>query len=307
MTAKALVSIVVTTRNSAKTLGACLESIRLQTYDNVELFVVDNASSDETIEIARRYTSRVYEFGPERSAQRNYALMNLARGTICGYIDSDMILGPRVVAEVVKTIAQGFVGVYVPEVILARGLYGRVRRFERSAYTGTAIDAVRFFKTDDFRRVGGFDESLPPGPEDWDLTISLKLSGSLAEISATDSKVDSSSWTLAGLCSSKGFRPRSLSSIYHDESAGSFANTVKKKMYYADGLDMYKKKWKSTSEDVNQQLSPLYRLFGVFFQRRTRNCTLGNFHLYAVFLFWKLTLAVRMTIRGTYARGSAGS
>jgi len=41
-----LVSVVIPTYNSEKTLAKCLESIKNQTYKNVELIVVDNYSRD---------------------------------------------------------------------------------------------------------------------------------------------------------------------------------------------------------------------------------------------------------------------
>src|SRR5579863_8848577 len=53
------VSVVVTTRNSAHTLEACLKSVRDQDYPATELVVVDNHSTDATLEIARRYAHRV--------------------------------------------------------------------------------------------------------------------------------------------------------------------------------------------------------------------------------------------------------
>jgi glycosyltransferase involved in cell wall biosynthesis len=51
-----LVSIIIPTKNSARTLAACLESCRSQTYENIEIIVVDNFSSDMTPEIAKQYT-----------------------------------------------------------------------------------------------------------------------------------------------------------------------------------------------------------------------------------------------------------
>lgn len=60
MSALPLVSIVIPTFNSSKTLGLCLESVRNQDYDNVEIIVVDNNSSDSTKEIAEKFTPLVF-------------------------------------------------------------------------------------------------------------------------------------------------------------------------------------------------------------------------------------------------------
>ena len=43
-----LVSVVIPTYNSEKTFVECIESIKNQTYMNVEIIVVDNFSSDKT-------------------------------------------------------------------------------------------------------------------------------------------------------------------------------------------------------------------------------------------------------------------
>lgn len=71
-----LVSVIVPTYNSEKFIGACLESIKNQMYTNIELIVVDNNSTDKTKEIAWRYTDKVFNKGPERSAQRNFGAKN---------------------------------------------------------------------------------------------------------------------------------------------------------------------------------------------------------------------------------------
>jgi len=42
----------------------------------VEIIVVDNNSTDNTVKIAKRFTDKVYNKGPERSTQRNYGVSN---------------------------------------------------------------------------------------------------------------------------------------------------------------------------------------------------------------------------------------
>ncbi|AEF97132.1 glycosyltransferase family 2 protein [Methanotorris igneus] len=55
-----LVSVIIPTYNSEKTIGICLESIKNQTYKNIEIIVVDKFSNDNTVEIAKKYTDKVF-------------------------------------------------------------------------------------------------------------------------------------------------------------------------------------------------------------------------------------------------------
>ena len=98
-----LVSVVITTKNEEKNIENCLKSILKQTYprDKIEIIVVDNNSTDRTKEIARRYTDKVYNKGPERSAQRNFGAKQ-AKGEYYLYLDADMILSPNVISECVE-------------------------------------------------------------------------------------------------------------------------------------------------------------------------------------------------------------
>ena len=94
------VSIIVTTKNEEKNIANCLNSIRSQTYpqDKIEIIVVDNNSTDSTVEIARRFTDKIYNFGPERSAQLNFGV-KLAKGAYILFPDADMILSEDVIKE----------------------------------------------------------------------------------------------------------------------------------------------------------------------------------------------------------------
>lgn len=164
-----LVSIVIPTYNSEKTLPLALESIRRQTYKNIEVIVVDNYSIDRTAEIAKMYGARVYFKGPERSAQMNYGALK-ARGDYVYFIGSDFVLHPRVVEECVNLVNQGYDAVIVLNISYPKpSLVAKVRFYERLSYYGSGIyEAARFIKRSIFLKTGGFDERLYAN-EDYDL------------------------------------------------------------------------------------------------------------------------------------------
>jgi len=53
------VSIIIRTKNEDNWLEACLKSIRLQSYKNYEIIIVDNGSKDRTLEIAKKYETKI--------------------------------------------------------------------------------------------------------------------------------------------------------------------------------------------------------------------------------------------------------
>lgn len=263
-----LVSVIITTRNEERHMHACLDAIRAQSYDPIEIIVVDNASTDQTQTIAREYTDRVYTLGPERSAQRNHGITDQAHGVYVLYLDADMIIAPGLVQACVEHIerAPGVVGLYVSEVILGTSGWCRVRRHERSFYDATVIDAARFLRRDAFVKVRGFDPALN-GPEDWDLDKRLKAVGRLELLARHPARGE---WLpdLAALIRSHGVDPeREGTAIFHNESAFDVKRYLGKKAYYAATFDAYRAKWPPTDPDVHRQLSGWYRMVGVFVEQ----------------------------------------
>jgi len=166
-----LVSVIVTTYNNTATLAACLTSIAQQSYSSTELIVVDNNSTDDTKDIAGRYTDKVYNQGPERCAQRNYGVSQ-AQGDYVMIIDSDMELTPDVVSACVQQAMADpkLKALVIPEESFGQGFWAQCKRLERSFYVGLAwMEAARFFDAPTYRAVGGYNEALISG-EDWDLS-----------------------------------------------------------------------------------------------------------------------------------------
>lgn len=170
---KPIVSVIVPTKNSSKTLGRCLESIKNQTYDNIEIIVVDNFSSDDTPKIAKKYTKKFYSKGPERSAQVNYGVTK-ATGKYVYKVDSDFVLDKDVVKECVELCESGDDAVVVhnsPDTTIS--WIAKVRRFEVDMYKyNLDHSSARFVRKDLYTKIGGFDAAVTAG-EDYDFQNKL--------------------------------------------------------------------------------------------------------------------------------------
>jgi glycosyltransferase involved in cell wall biosynthesis len=238
-----LVSVIVTTRNNEETLQACLESIKAQSYQAVELIVVDNNSTDSTKAIAKRYTDGVFNIGPERSAQRNYAVQK-SHGQYVLIIDSDMELGADVVRSCVQKVATAgptVQAVIIPEESFGKGFWAQCKRLERSFYVGIdAIEAARFFDRKLYQQVGGYDETLTGG-EDWDLTRRVREYVQIGRIDTF---------------------------IRHNEGHPHFMHTARKMYYYGLHAAEYFAK-NPTRSAVTNQSGPLAR-YKLFFSRPGR-------------------------------------
>lgn len=165
-----LVSIIVPCYNSQKFIIACLDSLKSQTYKNIEIFVIDNPRSKDNLrKIARKYTKNVFVAGPERSAQVNFGAVK-AKGKYLYRVDSDFVLDREVVEQcVAKCEKDKLDGVAVHNTSAeGLGFWAKVREYERNSYRNdNLIVAVRFFTKKSWQTIGGFDETLY-GPEDYD-------------------------------------------------------------------------------------------------------------------------------------------
>lgn len=172
-----LVSVIIPTKNSSEFLEACLESIKSQTYKNVEIIVVDNDSTDNTKEIAKKYTDKVFNYGPERSAQRNFGAKN-SQGEFVVFIDSDMEVTPRVMESCVLAMEKGNAkGVIIPEESFGQGFWAKCKWLEKKCYEGVEkIESLRCLKTSVYKKIGGHNTELVFS-EDKDLDIRVKKAG----------------------------------------------------------------------------------------------------------------------------------
>lgn len=200
-----LVSVIIPTRNEEKNIGRLLESVKKQSYKNIEVIVVDNTSVDTTTKIANKFTSKVYSRGPERSAQRNYGAEK-SQGKLLLFLDADMELSDEVVLRAVEEMVGNKVAALViPETTVGESLIQRVRRFEREMYLrDETVEVARMFRREVFEEFHGYDTKLT-GPEDYDLPYRISKKYKIG---------------------------RSGGIIYHHEENLTLARLLAKKYYY---------------------------------------------------------------------------
>jgi glycosyltransferase involved in cell wall biosynthesis len=209
------VSFIVPSYNSARTITSCVLSLRNQTYADVEVLVVDNHSTDDTVERALAAgADRVITAGPERCAQRNRGARD-SRGQIVVFIDSDMVMEPGLAAELVSTFEtrRALGALIIPERSFGDGFWTKCRVLEKSLYVGNeSVEAARAFRREVFEAVGGWNENLTAA-EDWDLDDRIRAHG------VTVGRVETFIW--------------------HDEGKLRLRGTFGKKRYYGQWIAAY--------------------------------------------------------------------
>jgi len=102
-----LVSVVIPTYNSEKTLAMCLGSVRNQTYKNIEVIAVDSFSKDQTIRIAESFDVRVIQTNWKLLGAR-YLGFRESVGDVIILLDSDQVLESTAIERSVKLLNDGY-------------------------------------------------------------------------------------------------------------------------------------------------------------------------------------------------------
>jgi len=180
------ISVVVPVYNNAAFIGKCIEGIRASRYDNYEIIIVDDASSDNTVEIVEKFDVNLIKLKKRESANycRNIGA-DEAKGDILLFMDSDVVVEPETLGEVAKIFSEGkldaIVGVYSVsddyENLISRykNLWIRYSYIISDASVDWIFGAISAIKKNVFLQVKGFNRDLHSQNGTDDLELGKRL------------------------------------------------------------------------------------------------------------------------------------
>ncbi len=193
------VSVIIPSYNCAPYIRETIDSVLSQSFSDLELLVVDDASTDETCQIVESYGAAVrlirHATNVQVCASRNHGLRE-ARGQYVCFMDHDDYWFPDKLDSQVRLLEQHpEAGVVFSEFTLwfpdGNGQFPAPHTFRSALGAGDGTDpdysgwiyhqflldcwmltSTALFRRDVFDRCGVFDESLPYS-EDWDLWLRM--------------------------------------------------------------------------------------------------------------------------------------
>lgn len=176
------VSVIIPAYNQAQYLPDALDSVLAQTYTNWETIIVDDGSPDNVAEIAARYSgcdSRIKFLHTDNyglSAARNTGAAH-SDGEYLVFLDGDDKIAPEYIENCVKALqSDSYIKVAAPQ-MQCFGIHQQIWPVVYEDYAQLLINnplyATAAMRRADFDAIGGYDERMRKGFEDWELWIRL--------------------------------------------------------------------------------------------------------------------------------------
>jgi glycosyltransferase involved in cell wall biosynthesis len=188
MNAGPLVSVIIPSYNAGGYVAEAVASVLVQTYQPLEIILINDGSTDDTDEVLLRYVGKMrYFYQPNRglSATRNRAIA-LARGELIAFLDADDVWLPEKLARQVDCLTQnpriGLVHTNYVKLYSDTGIHSPhepLNITDGRCYTRLVLGNVLLVSSVVLRRecldrVGVFDEKIPQRTcEDYDLWLRI--------------------------------------------------------------------------------------------------------------------------------------
>jgi glycosyltransferase involved in cell wall biosynthesis len=166
-----LVSIIIPVKNGSATIGSCLSSIKRSYYKNVEIIVVNDQSTDNTVEIVKSSNCVILE--PENGIGANNARnfgASKATGEILVFMDSDIVVERETMLGIVETLEEKYidavVGIYTAKhrhesfVSQYKNLWVRYSYIKSPPAIDWLFGSISGIRKEAFQKLGGFNVDL---------------------------------------------------------------------------------------------------------------------------------------------------
>jgi glycosyltransferase involved in cell wall biosynthesis len=183
MTQEPLISVIVAVYNTEKYITEALDSLFAQGYKNLEVIVVNDGSTDNTLKLLKEYSQIIKIISQEnkgQSAARNVGI-KCAKGSIIGFLDADDLWPEDHISLSLKYIIDSDYDYVYGQTCHFRVVDNK-KETKEPTFLVMSVSAY-LYKAKVFDVVGLFDEGMRTG-EDLDWTIRL------AESSCKGMKID---------------------------------------------------------------------------------------------------------------------
>ena len=173
-----LVSIIITNYNYGRYLAEAIESALAQTWQDREILFIDDGSTDDSVDIARRYPIAVLsQKNSGVCIARNNAL-SLARGVYVMFLDADDRLVPTAVEHMLARLRDapadiGYVYGQMEYFGVKTGVFASQPFNPRELAKANFICATTLLRKQVITDAGGYDDGFRMLREDWELYLRL--------------------------------------------------------------------------------------------------------------------------------------
>ena len=176
-----LVTVIIPCYNSGKTLQRTVDSVVNQTFEKIELIIINDGSNDnETIKVLKtlKHAKIINQKNNGLAAARNRGF-KVSKGNYLVFLDADDWLNKNTISFMLKTIKK-----YSSKYVLCssllegdrKGIHSRHYNFFEQLF----INHVHYFmliEKNTFYEIGGYDENMKLGYEDWEFNLRLLKNG----------------------------------------------------------------------------------------------------------------------------------
>ncbi|HEV7333530.1 MAG TPA: glycosyltransferase family A protein [Flavisolibacter sp.] len=187
---KPFISVVIPCYNDGQYLPETIAKLSLQTYQNFEIIVVNDGSTDQLTlnvldDLSKKNILVLHKENGRMSSARNYGVQH-ANGTIIAALDADDYFHPSFFEKALAVLASEPQTAVVSSYIQLFGAYKKTSKprggNEYNFLFSNQCPACAIVRKSCWDEVGGYDEAMKYGYEDWEFYIRITQQGGLVHI-----------------------------------------------------------------------------------------------------------------------------